>query len=142
MNFIIVFYCLFFFSLSLSLRCSLLIHLRDFLLFHFSENKMANVDMDSMSEQIQAEVQVKQFRDFLVQYNKLSENCFNDCVWDFTSRSVRSNEENCVLNCVEKYTKVRRPFCINIFMFLHSCVLFIVMRTNLFTNVPIIFLAN
>ncbi|KAG7160848.1 mitochondrial import inner membrane translocase subunit Tim9-like [Homarus americanus] len=67
---------------------------------------MATMDMSSMSEQIQAEVQVKQFRDFLVQYNKLSESCFNDCVWDFTSRSIRNNEENCVQNCVEKYTKV------------------------------------
>nr|XP_053637051.1 mitochondrial import inner membrane translocase subunit Tim9-like [Cherax quadricarinatus] len=64
------------------------------------------MDVSAMSEQIQAEVQVKQFRDFLVQYNKLSENCFNDCVWDFTSRNVRNSEENCVQNCVEKYTKV------------------------------------
>lgn len=67
---------------------------------------MASPNVSSISEQIQAEVQVKQFRDFLIQYNKLSESCFNDCVWDFTSRSIRSNEENCVLNCVEKYTKV------------------------------------
>ncbi|XP_068223601.1 mitochondrial import inner membrane translocase subunit Tim9-like [Palaemon carinicauda] len=67
---------------------------------------MADIDMSSMSDQIQAEVQVKQFRDFLVQYNKLSENCFNDCVWDFTSRNIRSNEGDCVQNCVEKYTKV------------------------------------
>ncbi|XP_063858256.1 mitochondrial import inner membrane translocase subunit Tim9-like isoform X2 [Scylla paramamosain] len=67
---------------------------------------MATFDAAGMSEQIQAEMQVKQFRDFLVQYNKLSENCFNACVWDFTSRSVRANEENCTQNCVEKYTKV------------------------------------
>lgn len=67
---------------------------------------MAAIDVSGMSEQIQAEVQVKQFRDFLVQYNKLSESCFNACVWDFTSRSVRSGEESCVQNCVEKYTKV------------------------------------
>lgn len=67
---------------------------------------MASIDVTGMSEQIQAEVQVKQFRDFLVQYNKLSESCFNACVWDFTSRSIRNNEENCVQNCVEKYTKV------------------------------------
>ncbi|XP_071540113.1 mitochondrial import inner membrane translocase subunit Tim9 [Panulirus ornatus] len=67
---------------------------------------MANLDLSGVSEQIQAEVQIKQFRDFLIQYNKLSESCFNDCVWDFTSRSIRSNEENCVQNCVEKYTKV------------------------------------
>lgn len=67
---------------------------------------MAAIDVTGMSEQIQAEVQVKQFRDFLVQYNKLSESCFNACVWDFTSRSVRTSEENCIQNCVEKYTKV------------------------------------
>ena len=65
------------------------------------------IDVTGMSEQIQAEMQVKQFRDFLVQYNKLSESCFSACVWDFTSRSIRNNEENCVQNCVEKYTKVR-----------------------------------
>ncbi|KAG0725126.1 Mitochondrial import inner membrane translocase subunit Tim9 [Chionoecetes opilio] len=67
---------------------------------------MATFDAAGMSEQIQAEVQVKQFRDFLVQYNKLSEGCFNACVWDFTSRNIRTNEENCAQNCVEKYTKV------------------------------------
>ena len=33
--------------------------------------------------------QVKTFRDFLANYNKLSEICFSDCVWDFTSRRVR-----------------------------------------------------
>lgn len=69
-------------------------------------NMAGSVDVSGMSDQIQAEMQVKQFRDFLVQYNKLSESCFNDCVWDFTSRSIRNNEDNCVMNCVEKYTKV------------------------------------
>ncbi|KAK4317031.1 hypothetical protein Pmani_011843 [Petrolisthes manimaculis] len=65
-----------------------------------------SIDVSGMGDQIQAEMQVKQFRDFLIQYNKLSESCFNDCVWDFTSRSVRGNEDNCAMNCVEKYTKV------------------------------------
>ncbi|KAL7631100.1 UNVERIFIED_CONTAM: hypothetical protein RMT77_016342 [Armadillidium vulgare] len=66
----------------------------------------SNVDVNSLSEQIQAEVQMKQFRDFLVEYNKLSENCFAACVWDFTSRQVKNQELSCVKNCAEKYTKV------------------------------------
>jgi len=30
--------------------------------------------------------QIKTFRDFMANYNKLSETCFADCVWDFTTR--------------------------------------------------------
>ena len=30
--------------------------------------------------------QIKTFRDFMANYNKLSETCFADCIWDFTSR--------------------------------------------------------
>ncbi len=32
---------------------------------------------------------IRQFKDFLQQYNKLSEICFKECVWDFTGRSGR-----------------------------------------------------
>lgn len=67
---------------------------------------MSQINLSEVSDQIQAEVQVKQFRDFLVQYNKLSENCFAACIWDFTSRAVKTQENNCVTNCIEKYTKV------------------------------------
>ena len=67
---------------------------------------MSGVDVNAISEQIQAELQIKQFRDFLSQYNKLSEDCFKHCIWDFTSRTVKNNENSCVVNCVEKYTKV------------------------------------
>ncbi|XP_069984822.1 mitochondrial import inner membrane translocase subunit Tim9 isoform X1 [Penaeus vannamei] len=72
----------------------------------FKQQNITSMDLSAVSEQIQAEVQIKQFRDFLIQYNKLSESCFTDCVWDFTSRNIRSNEDSCVVNCVEKYTKV------------------------------------
>lgn len=33
-----------------------------------------------------------QFKDFLISYNKLSELCFNDCIGDFTSRTVKNQE--------------------------------------------------
>lgn len=68
---------------------------------------MSDINIDAISAQIQAEMQVKQFRDFLVQYNQLSESCFKHCIWDFTSRSVKNAENTCTINCVEKYTKVR-----------------------------------
>ena len=41
-------------------------------------------------------------------YNKISDLCFSDCVWDFTSRSVSRGEDNCAENCVEKYIKMNQ----------------------------------
>lgn len=67
---------------------------------------MSGINVEQISEQIQAELQIKQFRDFLTQYNKLSEDCFKHCIWDFTSRTIKNQENSCVTNCVEKYTKV------------------------------------
>lgn len=52
--------------------------------------------------------QLRTFKDFLANYNKLSELCFSDCVWDFTSRKVSRGEENCALNCAEKYLKMNQ----------------------------------
>lgn len=52
--------------------------------------------------------QVKQFREFLTSYNKLSELCFVDCVWDFTTRKLRDNEEKCATNCTEKFLKMNQ----------------------------------
>ena len=33
-------------------------------------------------------------REFLKQYNKITEICFNDCVHEFSSRKVLTNEVN------------------------------------------------
>uniref|UniRef100_A0A6M2E0W5 Mitochondrial import inner membrane translocase subunit n=1 Tax=Amblyomma tuberculatum TaxID=48802 RepID=A0A6M2E0W5_9ACAR len=52
--------------------------------------------------------QIKQFKDFLVSYNKLSELCFSDCVHDFTVRHVRDKEDKCAMNCMEKYMKMNQ----------------------------------
>ncbi|KAK7793547.1 hypothetical protein R5R35_000387 [Gryllus longicercus] len=52
--------------------------------------------------------QIKSFKDFLMSYNKLSEHCFIDCAWDFTTREVKSQEEKCALNCMEKYLKMNQ----------------------------------
>lgn len=37
---------------------------------------------------------VFQFKEFLGTYNKVTENCFMDCVKDFTSRDVKPEEVN------------------------------------------------
>ncbi|KHJ41447.1 kynurenine--oxoglutarate transaminase domain protein [Trichuris suis] len=52
------------------------------------------------------ETDVKTFREFLQQYNRVSEGCFLDCVHDFTTRTVSKREEQCALNCMEKYLKM------------------------------------
>ncbi|XP_034240838.1 mitochondrial import inner membrane translocase subunit Tim9-like [Thrips palmi] len=52
--------------------------------------------------------QMKSFKDFLSSYNKLSELCFTDCIWDFTTRSVKPAEDQCSQNCLEKYMKMNQ----------------------------------
>lgn len=51
---------------------------------------------------------LSQFREFLASYNKLSEVCFLDCINDFTARDIKSKEEKCALNCMEKYLKMNQ----------------------------------
>ncbi|XP_012931163.1 mitochondrial import inner membrane translocase subunit Tim9-like isoform X1 [Heterocephalus glaber] len=46
-----------------------------------------------MAAQISESDQIKQFREFLGTYNKLTETCFVDCVKDFTTREVKPEEE-------------------------------------------------
>ncbi|CAB3363131.1 mitochondrial import inner membrane translocase subunit Tim9 [Cloeon dipterum] len=52
--------------------------------------------------------QIKSFRDFLLSYNKLSEICFDACVWDLTTRKVKDQEDKCAMNCMEKYLKMNQ----------------------------------
>ncbi|CAH1791727.1 unnamed protein product [Owenia fusiformis] len=49
---------------------------------------------------------VLQFKEFLSNYNKLTEHCFKDCVHDFTTRKIHDSENSCSTNCMEKYMKV------------------------------------
>ena len=38
-------------------------------------------------------------------YSRLVQRCFDDCVNDFTTKSLQSREEGCAMKCVEKYLK-------------------------------------
>ncbi|XP_021567343.1 mitochondrial import inner membrane translocase subunit Tim9 isoform X2 [Carlito syrichta] len=46
-----------------------------------------------MATQIPESDQIKQFKEFLGTYNKLTETCFLACVKDFTTREVKPEEE-------------------------------------------------
>ena len=43
--------------------------------------------------------QAATFRSFYHTYNSLSENCFNECVWDFGLATMRGKERRCVDRC-------------------------------------------
>ncbi|XP_029349344.1 mitochondrial import inner membrane translocase subunit Tim9 isoform X4 [Echeneis naucrates] len=45
-----------------------------------------------MAVQVSESDQIKQFKEFLGTYNKVTENCFMDCVRDFSSREVKPEE--------------------------------------------------
>lgn len=38
-------------------------------------------------------------------YGRLVQRCFDDCVNDFTTKSLATKEEGCVMRCVDKYLK-------------------------------------
>ena len=48
---------------------------------------------------------IKNYKDFLTNYNKLSELCFNDCIRDFSTEKIWKGEKNCTLKCAEKHFK-------------------------------------
>jgi import inner membrane translocase subunit TIM9 len=64
-----------------------------------NKTQTVNTTMMDNSEQI------KNYKDFLTNYNKLSEFCFNDCIRDFTTEKIWKGEKNCSLNCAEKFLK-------------------------------------
>ena len=38
-------------------------------------------------------------------YSKLVQRCFDDCIYDFTTKSLISREEGCTLRCVDKFLR-------------------------------------
>ncbi|RDB18081.1 Mitochondrial import inner membrane translocase subunit TIM9 [Hypsizygus marmoreus] len=50
-------------------------------------------------------IEKRQMTDFLKMYANLTEKCFNACCNDFTSKALSSKEDQCILNCTEKFIK-------------------------------------
>ncbi|KAI4138550.1 MAG: hypothetical protein L6R39_006730 [Caloplaca ligustica] len=65
--------------------------------------------MDALNKNEQAELQSrmerKQIKDFMTMYSRLVQNCFDACVNDFTSKTLHTREENCVMRCIDKHQK-------------------------------------
>ncbi|XP_045139989.1 mitochondrial import inner membrane translocase subunit Tim9-like [Echinops telfairi] len=59
-----------------------------------------------MAAQISESDQIKQFKEFLRTYNKLTEICFLDCVKDFTTREVKPEETTCSKHYLQNYLKM------------------------------------
>jgi import inner membrane translocase subunit TIM9 len=51
---------------------------------------------------------VFKIKEFIKQYNKIAELCFNDCINDFTTRKILNSEDACTTNCLEKYLKMNQ----------------------------------
>nr|POF11628.1 mitochondrial import inner membrane translocase subunit tim9 [Quercus suber] len=68
---------------------------------------MSSMDSLTMAEQrdLQGRMERKQMKDFMNMYSNLVQRCFNDCVTDFSSKSLQSKEEGCVMRCVDKFLK-------------------------------------
>ncbi|XP_043465435.1 mitochondrial import inner membrane translocase subunit Tim10 B-like [Leptopilina heterotoma] len=47
--------------------------------------------------------EIRNFRDFLLLYNQISETCFNHCTNTFLTREISSYEDICVSNCAQKF---------------------------------------
>ncbi|CAI7675949.1 hypothetical protein N7533_002118 [Penicillium manginii] len=65
--------------------------------------------MDGLNQTEQREfasrMERKQMKEFMTMYSKMVQRCFDDCVNDFTTKSLINREEQCVLRCVDKQLK-------------------------------------
>ncbi|KAL1916230.1 uncharacterized protein VTP21DRAFT_5847 [Calcarisporiella thermophila] len=65
------------------------------------------MDLSHLSYQEQLELQrkmeEKQVMENMRIYLEIAEQCFNNCVNDFTTRTLLNREEQCVVKCTEKF---------------------------------------
>ena len=50
--------------------------------------------------------EIKQIKELFSVYNRLAETCFNDCVFDFTTRAITDKENRCTDICFDKCLKM------------------------------------
>ncbi|EWC46606.1 mitochondrial import inner membrane translocase subunit tim9 [Drechslerella stenobrocha 248] len=53
----------------------------------------------------QAVVEKRQMKEFMTMYSNLVQRCFDDCINDFTSKTITNKEEGCINKCVDKWLK-------------------------------------
>ncbi|KAF4308136.1 protein transporter tim9 [Botryosphaeria dothidea] len=55
--------------------------------------------------ELQSRMERKQMKEFMTMYSNLVQRCFDDCITDFSTKSLGSREEGCVMRCVDKILK-------------------------------------
>ncbi|KAK7514281.1 Tim10/DDP family zinc finger protein [Phyllosticta citricarpa] len=55
--------------------------------------------------ELQNRMERKQMKEFMNMYSNLVQRCFDDCINDFSSKSLGSREESCIARCVDKNLK-------------------------------------
>lgn len=58
---------------------------------------------------------LRNFKDFLSTYNKLSESCFNRCIINLNNRNLSPEEQSCADACVQKQTNYNNR-AVSVFM--------------------------
>ncbi|CAD2109083.1 hypothetical protein YYG_01598 [Plasmodium vinckei petteri] len=55
-------------------------------------------------EKVLRKINKAEYEDTMNTYNSIVEMCFNECISSFRSKELDSNENNCILNCVKKFS--------------------------------------
>ncbi|VWU49728.1 mitochondrial import inner membrane translocase subunit TIM9, putative [Hepatocystis sp. ex Piliocolobus tephrosceles] len=67
-----------------------------------------SLDLSSFSksdrEKIMRKINKAEYEDTMNTYNSIVERCFNECISSFRSKELDTYENNCILNCVKKYS--------------------------------------
>ncbi|KAI9669972.1 MAG: protein transporter tim9 [Alyxoria varia] len=67
--------------------------------------------MNALSNQeqqtLQKRMEQRQMKDFMQMYSGLVDKCFNNCVEDFTSKTMTSKEDGCLSRCWDKNMKAQ-----------------------------------
>lgn len=58
---------------------------------------------DEHKAMLNAQLEQMAVRDSLKAYNKLVTMCFADCIEDLRSKTMSNKEEQCVINCTQKW---------------------------------------
>ena len=49
---------------------------------------------------------IESFKEFLGNYNKCAQLCFNNCINDLSNREISEKEDKCTGNCSDKFLKI------------------------------------
>ncbi|KAK2738232.1 protein transporter tim9 [Onygenales sp. PD_40] len=55
--------------------------------------------------ELAARMEKKQMKEFMTVYSTIVQRCFEDCVTDFTTKSLISREQGCINRCFDKFMK-------------------------------------